>query len=74
MLGRLRLTVDEAIEQYGEFARHVFSEKKRKGKDGTFKASKLEQAIKKIVESYGVDGSANERMMDPRPADTVCKT
>jgi hypothetical protein len=74
MLGRLRLTVDEAIDQYGQFARHVFSKKKRKGKDGTFKASKLEEAIKTIVKSYGVEKSVNEKMLDPRPANTVCKT
>ena len=74
MLGRLRLTVDQAIDQYSQFAGHVFSKKKRKGKDGTFKASKLEEAIKKVVESYGVEKSPNERMMDPRPANTVCKT
>jgi hypothetical protein len=74
MLGRLRLTVDQAIDQYNQFAAHVFSNKKRKGKDGTFKASKLEEAIKKVVESYGVEHSPDERMMDPRPANTVCKT
>jgi hypothetical protein len=73
MLGRLRLTIDEAIDQYGQFARYVFSEKKWKGKDGTFKASKLEEIVKKIVKTYGVEGSVDERMMDPQPVDQVCK-
>jgi hypothetical protein len=73
MLGRLRLTIDEAIEQYGQFARYVFSDKKWKGQDGAFKATKLEDIIKKIVKAYGVEGSAEELMMDPRPVDQVCK-
>jgi hypothetical protein len=73
MLGRLRLTVDEAIDQYGQFARHVFSEKKWIGQDGKFKATKLEEIIKRIVETYGVEKSADERMIDPRPVDQVCK-
>lgn len=73
MLGRLRLTIDDAIEQYGQFARYVFSDKKWKGQDGTFKATKLEEIIKKIVKTCGIEGSADERMMDPRPADQVCK-
>jgi len=74
MLGRLRLTIDEAIEQYGQFARYVFSDKKWMGQDGTFKATKLEEIIKKIVKAYGVEGSADERMMDLRPVDQVCKS
>jgi hypothetical protein len=73
MLGRLRLTIDEAIEQYGQFARYAFSDKKWKGQDGTFKATKLEEIIKKIVKTYGVRGSADERMMDLKPVDQVCK-
>jgi hypothetical protein len=67
------MTIDDAIEQYGLFARTVFSDKKRKGQDGMFKASKLEEIIKKIVKSYGVEGSADEHMTDPRPVDQVCK-
>ena len=73
MLGRLRLTVDEAISQYGLFAQHVFSEKKWKGQDGTFKARKLEETVKRIVKSYGIEKSADERMMDSRPEEQVCK-
>jgi hypothetical protein len=67
------MTIDDAINQYGQFARYVFSDKKWKGQDGTFKASKLEEIMKKIVKSYGVEGSADERMMDSRPVDQVCK-
>jgi 16S rRNA A1518/A1519 N6-dimethyltransferase RsmA/KsgA/DIM1 with predicted DNA glycosylase/AP lyase activity len=77
MLGRLRLTVDDAIDQYGQLARQVFSKRKKKlrasDKDLMFKANELEEAIKKIVKSYGLEGSADEQMMDPRPVDQVCK-
>lgn len=67
------MTVDQAIEQYGQFARDVFSDKKWKGSDGAFKATKLEETMKKIIKSYGVEKSADERMMDPRPVDQVCR-
>jgi hypothetical protein len=74
MLGRLRLTIDEAIHQYSQLAKHVFSETKWWGQDGKFKESRLEQVIKEIVKSYGVEQSPDERLMDPRSANTACKT
>jgi hypothetical protein len=55
MLGRLRLTIDEAIDQYGRFARHIFSEKNWNSKDGMFKASMLKEIVKEIVKAYGVE-------------------
>jgi hypothetical protein len=73
MLGRLRLSVDDAIGHYSQFAKHVFSEKKWKGQDGTFKATKLEEAIKTIVTSSG-KRQADELMMDPLPEHEICKT
>ncbi|MCJ1378166.1 hypothetical protein MMC17_001262 [Xylographa soralifera] len=50
LLGRLRLSAAQAIKAYETLARKVFSEKKAKRKDGTFKASKLEEAIKNVVQ------------------------
>jgi hypothetical protein len=72
MLGRLRLSVDKAIEAYGTFASQVFSDKKQFWKDGMFKASNLEQAIKAIIEES--TGDPNARMFDTRPSSEVCKT
>lgn len=43
------MTIGAAITAYAQFARFVFSEKKGKGKEGTFKSSRLEQAIVKII-------------------------
>jgi hypothetical protein len=51
----------------------VFSEKKAKGKDGTFKASKLEQAIKDVVELKLGPGHADENMFESEGSEEACK-
>ena len=43
------MDVDKAIKHYDNLAKHVFSDPKRVGGDGKFKASKLEEAIKSVV-------------------------
>ena len=55
MLGRLRMDVNTAIRQYDEIAKHVFSDLKLFGGDGKFRATKLEQAIKSMVEDITGD-------------------
>ncbi|KAH8684316.1 acyl transferase/acyl hydrolase/lysophospholipase [Tricladium varicosporioides] len=62
LLGRLRLSVPEAIDKYRTLAKKIFSEKKARGKDGTFKASNLEKAIKDIVQEKLGPDHADERM------------
>jgi hypothetical protein len=62
LLGRLRLSVPEAIDKYRLLAKQVFSDKKSPGKDGCFKASKLEKAIKDVVEEKLGKGHEDERM------------
>jgi hypothetical protein len=62
LLGRLRLSASEAIDKYRVLAKYVFSKRKAPGKDGTFKASKLEKAIKDVVEGKLGRGHADERM------------
>jgi hypothetical protein len=59
MLGRLRMSVDDAIAAYAKLAKEVFSDIKPKGHEGRFKTSKLENAIKQIV---GARSASN----DPR--------
>ena len=66
------MSADEAIEHYGTLAQRVFSDAKLIGGDGKFKASKLEDVLKEIIEKK--TGQADERMMDPRPEGEVCKT
>jgi hypothetical protein len=62
--------VPEAIDKYRILAKQVFSEKKARIKDGTFKASNLEKAIKGVVEEKLGPGHANERMF----TNDRCKT
>jgi hypothetical protein len=72
MLGRLRLSVDKAMQAYGDIASKVFSDKKLRWKDGMFKASNLEKAIRTIIQESIDDPDA--RMFDPRPSSELCKT
>lgn len=74
MLGRLRMSVDDALRKYAELTKEVFSERKLMG-DGKFKASKLEDAIKKvIVEQRAALKDAEAKMKDDGTCGTVCKT
>jgi hypothetical protein len=54
--------VPEAIDKYRIVAEQVFSEKKSRGKDGMFKASNLEKAIKAVVQEKFGPTRADERM------------
>ncbi|KAJ7884782.1 FabD/lysophospholipase-like protein [Mycena olivaceomarginata] len=57
MLGRLRMSVAQAIECYDDLADKVFRESKIGG-DGMYKATNLEQVIKAIVEERTGDCDA----------------
>ncbi|KDQ53978.1 hypothetical protein JAAARDRAFT_136390, partial [Jaapia argillacea MUCL 33604] len=70
MLGPLRMSVADAITTYGQMSEQVFSEKKWKGKDSTFKASKLEDFIKGIVAAKL--GNSGAQMLDLN-RDDPCK-
>ncbi|KAG5651485.1 hypothetical protein H0H81_008485 [Sphagnurus paluster] len=71
MLGRLGMSVDEAIGAYVEFAKTVFSDRKWFFKNETFKATVLERVIKKIIRDKEEDPEA--RMKTDKPT-TNCKT
>ncbi|KAF8579258.1 FabD/lysophospholipase-like protein [Ramaria rubella] len=71
MLGRLGMSVAEAIECYGTLAQRVFSDVKPFGKDGKFKASKLEEIVKEIVKRK--TQNAEERLLSG-PRNQGCKT
>ena len=58
MLGRLQMDIQTCIDAYSELSRDVFSKKSlpvdlRGNVKGRFKASKLEKALKKIIEQSG---------------------
>ena len=48
MLGRLRMSLDECINEYVDLSRKVFSDRKRASKE-MFEASNLEAAIKSVI-------------------------
>ena len=70
MLGRLRMDVDTAIKRYDDIAKQVFSDTKRWG-DGKFKANKLEEVIKSVVQDMTGD-SESPLLVDDEPG--VCRT
>jgi hypothetical protein len=73
LLGRLRLCSDCAIDAYLRFAEYVFTTKKLCWKDGTFKASRLQEAIVEQVEFALGAGKANASLMDRNDPYPICK-
>ena len=71
MLGRLRMDVNTAIRQYDDIAKHAFSDVKLLGGDGKFEASKLEEAIKSVVE--GITGNSGSPLLEGNEA-KGCRT
>ncbi|CAE6449103.1 unnamed protein product [Rhizoctonia solani] len=65
MLGRLRMSVSDAIKCYVELSDEIFSKKKHSWQEGKFKASLLEVAIKKILSRHSENRDAETRMFDP---------
>ncbi|KAG5349858.1 hypothetical protein C0989_001592 [Termitomyces sp. Mn162] len=74
LLGRLCLSVEEAIGVYTEFAGRVFTERKHKWQNGTFKANTFEAVIKAIVARYDDSKNENALMMNDTSAQRNCKT
>jgi patatin-like phospholipase/acyl hydrolase len=82
LLGRLRLTTQQAINEYLRLSKQIFEEEKGHGLLGTglriskkgearFSAQKLENAIKEVVKRYSGDSEA--KMYEEAPEqDKVC--
>jgi phage-related protein len=73
MLGRLRMSTDQVRDEYINLGKKVFKKTKSFTKDGNFKASALEKAIKEVVRKYGMGGNSEELLLDER-RDGICKT
>ncbi|KAI5813017.1 acyl transferase/acyl hydrolase/lysophospholipase [Pyronema omphalodes] len=73
MLGRLQMSVADAIAAYSDFSKYVFSERKHLFQEGYYKATKLEEAVKKVVKLYGESWDGEEDMLDTREDSQVCK-
>ncbi|KAK0192290.1 FabD/lysophospholipase-like protein [Armillaria mellea] len=70
MIGRLCMSVEEAIECYGRLSGKVFGKPKRGVHNGKFKATRLEEVLKSIVSSRTADPET--KMIDD--SDEACKT
>ncbi|CAE7111347.1 unnamed protein product [Rhizoctonia solani] len=70
MLGRLRMPIKKAIEEYAKFAREVFKEKKMSGPT-MYKRKKLEEVLKTMIREATGD---EKEMMDEGRGNTGCKT
>ncbi|KAG9079377.1 hypothetical protein FS749_008570, partial [Ceratobasidium sp. UAMH 11750] len=73
MLGRLRMSVDQAIACYTILSERIFSETKHVWQDGRFKTSSLERVIKQIVHDNTESCDEDARMLDVRPDGTACR-
>ncbi|KAF8593831.1 FabD/lysophospholipase-like protein [Ceratobasidium sp. AG-I] len=60
MLGRLRMSIDEAIAAYEKLGEEIFSPKKWWWKEGRYKATNLERAVKRIVGESQSRGETRE--------------
>ncbi|MCJ1378657.1 hypothetical protein MMC17_001756 [Xylographa soralifera] len=76
MLGRLRMSTSEALEQYDAVAQKIFSEGNRRSHlhDGIFIAKTLENEVKRLVDSRKTDGNCSTRMLDPMGEQKMGKT
>ena len=53
LLGRLQLSVDEALNEYARMGEKIFSKKKKGAHEGHYYATKLEEAVQDVVQRYG---------------------
>ena len=64
LLGRLRMSIDDAIDSYVNLSKRVFSAKQI-GEDGKFNAKTFDEAIVEIIES--ITQNPHEPLLDQRP-------
>ena len=62
MLGRLRMSTDDAMKCYEDLARKVFSKSKQKS-NGMFKATLFESALKLLISNSTTGYTGEEGMM-----------
>ncbi|KAG6902391.1 hypothetical protein C0995_000596 [Termitomyces sp. Mi166 len=73
LLGRLCLSVEQAINVYNKFAGRVYSERKWIWQDGMFKASTLVDEVKSIVARYDESRDGDAHMMSDVSRQRDCK-
>ncbi|CUA76200.1 Protein Ycf2 (chloroplast) [Acorus calamus] [Rhizoctonia solani] len=62
MLGRLRMPLDSAIEEYAKLIQEVFADKKmiRTSGPSAYKGTKLREALERIIDKFGKGGEMME--------------
>ncbi|CAE6466789.1 unnamed protein product [Rhizoctonia solani] len=72
MLGRLRMPLDSAIEEYNKLIREVFADKKliRISGRGAYKGTRLREGLREIISKFGKDNG----MMEEESIPGDCKT
>lgn len=70
MLGRLHMSIDDALEEYRKLAVAVFSKTKFMTGEGAYRASTFGKMIQSLVQKYGRD--ANKTLFDPQN-ESPCK-
>lgn len=65
MLGRLQMTVDQAIEEYLVLSKTLFASKKSFFSHGKYNATNLAKAIQMIVQKYTGANGANAKLCSP---------
>ncbi|KAK0447477.1 FabD/lysophospholipase-like protein [Desarmillaria tabescens] len=72
MLGRLKMSTEEALQSYDRISSAVFTAENRKPfySDGKFKATTLEKEIKNVVRQAGC--SDDQKLLDPNAKGNAC--
>ncbi|KAL5641354.1 hypothetical protein ACGC1H_001737 [Rhizoctonia solani] len=73
MLGRLRMPLDSAIEEYAKLIQDVFADKKiiRTNGPSAYKGSKLREVLQQIVSKFGKYGETMEEVGSPEDCKTI---
>ncbi|KAJ7443906.1 hypothetical protein B0H11DRAFT_452455 [Mycena galericulata] len=74
MLGRLRMSIDDAILAYDHVCAKFFANANRDGAESQFDAESFETVLKELTESSLPSGNPNEQMMDPQTQSGACRT
>ncbi|KEP55097.1 calcium-independent phospholipase A2-gamma [Rhizoctonia solani 123E] len=73
MLGRLRMPLDPAIQEYAKLIQGVFADKKiiRTSGPSAYKGTKLREVLQQIVGKVGKDGEMMEEIGNPEGCKTI---
>jgi hypothetical protein len=71
MFGRLRMSVQQAIDCYSDFSREIFGKPKRTAGDGKYSATTFVKVVRDIVEKR--TGNSETSLWDDNVLGGTCK-